>query len=114
MLRKAIIFYMSLNNNFKIDSSSFNNIEAIDYKHIKTELLPVLKKEETFDLIKSKNDTVKILKKLLILNEKESLYLNEFSKGNYNPSLLFDDNLASKIKEHPMAKWRTMNIISNK
>ena len=110
MLRKAVIFYLSLNNYFKIDNASFNNISAINYKSIKTELLPVLKKGEIFNLTKSQNEVIDLLDKLLVLTGKENDYLNEFSKGNYNPSLLFDDPIASNIKEHPMAKWRIANI----
>ena len=110
MLRKAVIFYLSLNNNFKIDSTSFNKIEIINYKSVKTELLPVLKKGEMFDLTKSQNEVIDLLKKILVLTEKERAYLDEFSKGNYNPSLLFDEPIASNIKEHPMAKWRITNI----
>ena len=110
MLRKAIIFYLSLNNIFKIDNASFDKINTIAYKNVKTELLPVLKKGEVFNLAKSQNEVIDLLNKILILTEKEKSYLDNFSIGNYNPSLLFDEPIASNIKEHPMAKWRIFNI----
>jgi len=44
----------------------------------------------------------------LTVNEKE--FLNEFSNGKYEPVLLFDEvELVNRIKEHPMAIWKTMN-----
>lgn len=110
MLRKAVIFYLSLNNNFKIDSTSFNRINTIDYRGVKTELFPVLKKGEMFDITKSQHDVIDLLGKLLVLTEKEKAYLDSFSKCDYNPSLLFEEPIASKIKNHPMAKWRIANI----
>ena len=109
MLRKAIIFYLSLNNNFKIDSDTFNKIKTIDKKSIKTELMPVLKKGEIFNLTESQNNVIVLLNKILVLTQKEKNYLDIFSKGNYDPSLLFDESITSKIKDHPMAKWRIVN-----
>ena len=110
MLRKAIIFYLSLNNIFKIDNTSVHKIRTINHKKIKMELLPVLKKGEIFNLEKSQNDVIDLLNKLLLLTEKEKVYLDNFSKGDYNPSLLFDEPIAFNIKEHPMAKWRVAVI----
>lgn len=109
-LRKAAIFYLSLNNHFKIDSSLFDNIKTINYRNIKTELLPVLKKGEIYNLVESQTKVIDMLSDLLVLTESEKQYLNEFSKGNYHPSLLFDDSIATKAKDHPMAKWREANI----
>lgn len=108
-LRKALIFYLSLNNTLKIDNHSFEKINAINNKSVKTELLPVLKKGETFNLSESQNIVIGLLKNLLILSDEEILYLNEFSRGIYNPSLLFEDCIALKVKDHPMAKWRIVN-----
>ena len=88
---------------------SFEKINAINNKSVKTELLPVLKKGETFNLSESQNIVIGLLKNLLILSDEEILYLNEFSRGIYNPSLLFEDCIALKVKDHPMAKWRIFN-----
>ena len=110
MLRKAVIFYLSLNNVFELNNSSFDRIDTIDKKDIKKEIQPVLKKSERFDLIKSQNAVKNMLSNLLVLNDKEKLYLAMFSKGNFDPSLLFNESIASNIKNHPMAKWRIANI----
>ena len=109
MLRKAVVFYLSLNNIFEITSSSFDKIKTINHKSVKKELIPVLKKGEIFNLEETQKNVIELLKGLLILADKEKLYLSEFSKGNYNPSLLFDERTASNVKNHPMAKWRVAN-----
>ena len=109
-LRKAVVFYLSLNNVFKLDDSSFDRINTISQHSIITELQPVLKKGDRFVLEEAKKITLDMLKQLLSLTEKEKLYLFEFSKGNYVPSLLFDEPIASKIEKHPMARWRISNI----
>ncbi len=110
MLRKAVVFYLSLNNVFELNDSSFKRIDSVTYYKVKKELWPVLKKEERIDLEKTKSDVTNLLKDLLVLTENEKQYLFEFSKGNYKPSLLFDDPIANKIENHPMAKWRLSNI----
>lgn len=110
MLRKAAVFYLSLDCIYKIDETTFNGIKAINKSDIKKELLPVLKKGEKFDLDESQERVVASLSRLLSLDEKESLYLEEFSKGNYNPYLLFDDSAAERAEKHPMAKWKSLNV----
>ena len=109
-LRKAIVFYLSLNNVFEINNNSLSRINTIDRQNIKTELQPVLKKNETFNLEDAKKSVIDMLGKLLVLTENEKQYLTEFSKGNYSPSLLFDEPIASRVEKHPMAKWRVQNI----
>ncbi len=109
MLRKAVVFYLSLNNIFEITNSSFDKIKTINHKNVKKELIPVLKKGEIFNLEETQKNVIELLEGLLILADKEKLYLSEFSKGNYNPSLLFDECTASNVKKHPMAKWRVAN-----
>ena len=110
MLRKAIIFYLSLNNTFIINNKSLDRINTINNKNIKVELLPVLKKNERINLEEMKEKVIHSLNKLLAINDKEKQYLDNFSKGNYEPSLLFNEPVASRVMNHPMAKWRIMNL----
>ena len=110
MLRKSVIFYLSLNNVFELDNSLLNRINTIDKKSIKVELQPVLKKNEVFNLEESKEEVVATLNELLMLTINEKHYQLEFSKGNYDPSLLFDESIVSKVINHPMAMWRISNI----
>ena len=47
----------------------------------------------------------------MILTEKETAFLQRFSKGHYEPELLFNNtDIAHRLKSHPMAVWRTQRI----
>lgn len=112
-LRKAIIFYLSINGKFEINDKSFSRIQTITSKDIKKELLPVIKKNERFNLDEVVSNVNKMLRDLLVLDKDESQYLNEFSKGNFVPNLLFDDETSKRAERHPMAKWIILNIKNN-
>jgi len=46
--------------------------------------------------------------KLLVLTENETLFVEKFNQGFYQPDLLFDDaEIIARIQEHPMALWKT-------
>ena len=109
-LRKSVLFYLSLDGIFDIADNTFEKVEAIMANEIKRELLPVLAKRDQFDLKEVENKVATWLKELLSLTNEEKQYLVQFSKGDYNPSLLFDSFIAERISHHPMAKWRVSCI----
>ena len=109
-LRKLTVFYLSLVGIFELNENSFKGIEAVSQDSIKKELLPVLKKNEKFNLEAIKQEVINFLQDLLVLISDETKYLEEFSKGIFNPSLLFDVCSAERAAKHPMAKWRINNI----
>ena len=95
---------------FELNENIFKGIEAVSKDSIKKELLPVLKKSEKLNLEAIKQEVINFLQDLLVLNSDETKYLEEFSKGTFNPSLLFDVCSAERAAKHPMAKWRINNI----
>lgn len=110
-LRKLTVFYMSLDCIFELSEKSFDKIKGITHDSVKKELLPVLTKGNKFDLATAKEEAIAFLEELLVLTDEEKQYLEEFSKGNFNPELLF--NIlpdAERAAKHPMAKWRVANI----
>ena len=109
-LRKLTVFYLSLDGIFELNENSFKGIEAVSQDSIKKELLPVLKKNEKFNLEAIKQEVINFLQDLLVLTSDETKYLEEFSKGTFNPLLLFDVCSAERAAKHPMAKWRINNI----
>ena len=109
-LRKITVFYMSLDGIFDVNEHTFDLIMAISQEDIKKELLPVLAKNTKFDLAGTKEEVIKFLKDLLVLTDNEKKYLIEFSKGDFDPYLLFEPNDAERAAKHPMAKWRTANL----
>ena len=109
-LRKMTVFYLSLDGIFDINEHTFDSIRAIGQEDIKKELQPVLAKGNMFDLNTAKEEVIKFLKDLLTLSDKENKYLKEFSKGNFDPYLLFESDDAERAAKHPMAKWRAANL----
>ena len=109
-LRKLTVFYLSLDGIFGLNENSFKGIEAVSQDSIKKELFPVLKKNEKFNLEVIKQEVINFLQDLLVLTSDETKYLEEFSKGTFNPSLLFDVCSSERAAKHPMAKWRINNI----
>lgn len=110
ILRRCIVFYLSLDGVYEINESTFKLIELINKQDIKKELIPVLSKKERFNLEAAKEFVISKLKDLLVLDDQEKDYLTEFSKGNYNPTLLFKGVNKEKLERHPMALWRIINI----
>ena len=109
-LRKITVFYMSLDGIFDVNEHTFDSIMAIGQEDIKKELLPVLAKNTKFDLAGTKEEAISFLSDLLVLTDNEKKYLEEFSKGNFDPYLLFEPNDAERAAKHPMAKWRAGNL----
>ena len=109
-VRKLAVFYLSLDCLFEFNEASFDNVNKITLDSIKKELQPVLTKGKMFDLNTAKEEAIKFLKELLALTDNERKYLEEFSKGNFDPYLLFEPNDAERAAKHPMAKWRAANL----
>ena len=109
-VRKLAVFYLSLDGIFELNESSFDNVNKIAQDSIKKELQPVLAKGNVFDLKTATEQAINFLKELLTLSDKENKYLEEFSKGNFDPYLLFEPNDAERAAKHPMAKWRAANL----
>ena len=109
-LRKITVFYMSLDGIFDVNEHTFDSIMAIGQEDIKKELLPVLAKNTKFDLAGTKEEAISFLNDLLALTDNEKKYLEEFSKGNFDPYLLFEPIDAERASKHPMAKWRVANL----
>ena len=109
-VRKLAVFYLSLDGIFELNESSFDNVNKITQDSIKKELQPILAKGNMFDLKAAKEQVINFLKELLTLSDKENKYLEEFSKGHFDPYLLFEPNDAERAAKHPMAKWRAANL----
>jgi predicted nucleotidyltransferase component of viral defense system len=107
LLRKCVVFYSAvsareINKNF--DSSAIDKITK--YK-IRTDLLPVITKKDTFDLDKAKVVIKKYIKELMDLTPQEKEFLRRFENKEYAPELLFyNKDILERIKMHPMALWK--------
>ena len=108
LLRKCVVFYAAVSA--KEINKDFNTaaIDSLTNHKIKTYLLPVLTKRESFDLETAKKVVKDYLNELLVLTPSEKEFLDHFEKKVYIPKLLFDDpEIIKRIENHPMALWKT-------
>lgn len=107
MLRKCTLLYRVIGSKTVPDRFRFDVIEKISTHQIKTELLPVLRRSEHFDLRLAQSKTVQYLSELLTPNETEWAFLEAFRRNAYRPELLFDQvDVLERISHHPMALWK--------
>lgn len=106
-LRKCVVFYGAINN---IGFFNIDIINSIKWKKIKTDLLPVIRKREQFNLDGSKEIVFQYLTELLTLTPDEQIFLDAFQAGRYIPELLLDGEMLDRIKFHPMALWQTRGL----
>ena len=110
LLRKCVVFYTAISQDDIPDEYDFKRFNAITSRKIKTDLLPVIQKGEFFELENAKTAVAEFLKELLVLEDDERRFLDEFKAKKYRPELLFDDtDILDRIREHPMALWKMQN-----
>lgn len=108
LLRKCVVFYAAISA--KEITKEFNTaaIDSLTNYKIKTDLLPVLTKRDSFDLETAKKVVKDYLSELLVLTPSEKEFLDHFEKKVYIPQALFDDpEILKRIENHPMALWKT-------
>ena len=113
LLRKIVLFYLVLGSRKKIELPfNFDSLGVFKFSQIRAQLLPVLKKKEKFCNETAKAAVSNYLFRLMTLTDNEIQFVEKFYLGVYQPHLLFEDaNIIERIKEHPMAIWRTMKSL---
>jgi predicted nucleotidyltransferase component of viral defense system len=110
MLRKCALFYLAISSDEAPDSFDMNRIYGLTNHIIRTDLRPVLRKKDSFDLQSAQKDVADYLTQLLSVNDSERRYLDAFRNGEYKPELLFEDeDIVQRIRNHPMALWEMIN-----
>ncbi len=107
LLRKTVIFYAAISA--KVINKTFDTsaIDSITKQKIKTDLLPVIKRKDDFELETAKKMVKTYIADLMVLTENEKKFLDRFENGEYIPELLFEDErILERIKNHPMALWK--------
>lgn len=113
LLRKATVFYLTVGsshktNDISVSYTDFPQIDNIRFPQIRSQLLPVLRRTEHFDLELVKSEVKSFLSNLLTLTDIEKEYVKRFKLREYAPELLFDDyDIVGRVKFHPMALWKT-------
>lgn len=110
-LKKSMIFYYTITSKTPEKWLDINSINKIDRRAIKRTLLPVLSKQDDFNIEEAMRIIKPIISRLLDLSSSEQLYINKFNENVFVPSLLFEDKeTLSRINNHPMVKWRINSI----
>lgn len=108
LLRKCVVFYSAIAAEKAPECFDFNHVMQLVPQRIKTDLIPVLRRGEHFDLGSAQKETIKYLKGFLLPeNSSEVEFWQSFNNQEYRPELVFsDDEFLNRIKWHPMALWK--------
>jgi len=110
-LRKCAAFYMAVAGDITASGFSFEHMEDITPYKIRTNLRPMIRNKERFDLQAARERVSAFMNNWMTLTEKESAFLSNFAAGRYEPRLLFEDStIIKRIENHPMALWRLQHI----
>lgn len=108
LLKKLIVFYHALTAADVYSELNTDNINNFSSNHVRTDLRPVLRSDDSFNLEDTQSRVKHFLEELVVLSPKEKKFLVEFQRNKYKPDLLFSDaEILSRINNHPMAIWRT-------
>lgn len=111
MLRKCAVFYLAVAGDEGARDLAFGRVEDITSYKIKTDLIPMVRNAEFFDLPAAKQRVSSFISDNLTLQESEKEFLRRFAEGHYKPQILFNDpEIVKRIEHHPMAAWRIQHI----
>lgn len=111
LLRKCAVLYLAIAGDSAVHVFTFTKIHDLTERNIRTDLYPMIRNAERFDFMAAKGRVTSFLSELMPLTDSENNFLQRFSKGHYEPQLLFEDSdIIMRIANHPMATWRTQRI----
>ncbi len=107
-LKKCVIFYFTVSGSKEFETNfDLSVIDNLTWRKIRQTLLPMLNRNEKFDLDVSKMRVKEFISELLSLDPNENEFIRLFKAKKYEPKLLFEDESAiNRIKNHPMALWK--------
>ncbi|HBH13877.1 MAG: hypothetical protein XD91_1610 [Clostridiales bacterium 38_11] len=107
ILRKCVVFYSAISSRIPPSEFELSNIDQLTLHRIKTDLYPLLRNDEKFDLQVSQIQVKTWLVELLKLEDNEWKFLKAFRNKDYRLELLFQSNeILERISSHPMALWK--------
>jgi predicted nucleotidyltransferase component of viral defense system len=106
LLRKCVVFYSAIGSETVPETFDVDRIDSLTTYKIRTDLIPVIRKTEIFDLVGAQERVKSYLVKLLTPTESERSFLAAFRNKKYHPELLFNGEMLERVKDHPMAMWK--------
>ena len=106
--RKCVMFYFAISTETPILSYNTDRIDSITNHIIISDLFPVIRDREVFQLEDAKKTVKEFLFEKVYYTDRDVDFLCRFKNGYYRPELLFDDaDTIGRIENHPMALWKT-------
>lgn len=107
LFKKCVMFYSAIASENVPAEYDLKGFGIISTQKIKTELTPVLRRGERFDLADAQKQVKTYLSDILKPEDTELAFWQAFADGKYQPELLFDDaDILARIAHHPMALWK--------
>lgn len=110
---RCVVFYRSLTSDQNTLDFSPARVDDLKRKTMIHDLYPMLVKGEHFELEIAKQEVKEFLACSIIFKSEIKEYIDLFYQGIYKPELLFSDEMLENIRNHPMAIWKTTNILKN-
>jgi predicted nucleotidyltransferase component of viral defense system len=107
VLRRTTVLYLAVGTDTVPDPLDFRNIAALTERKIRTDLQPVLRKRDWFNLPDAQARAIEFLTGLLTLTPAAQEFLDAFKTGAWKPELVFDGDCLERVRTHPMAQWKT-------
>lgn len=107
LFKKCVMFYSAIASENIPTEYDLEGFGIISPHKIKTDLTPVLRRGERFDLADAQKQVKTYLSDILKPEDTELAFWQAFADGKYQPELLFDDaDILARIAHHPMALWK--------
>lgn len=107
LLRQCAVFYSAIAAEQAPTTFNFGTIHELDPHRIRTDLIPVLRRTERFDLQAAQDKTIDFLSNFMIPTATEIVFWQAFNNKEYRPDLVFSDPAQlDRITQHPMARWK--------
>lgn len=107
LFKKCVMFYSAIASENVPTEYDLEGFGIISPHKIKTDLTPVLRRGERFDLADAQKQVKTYLSDILKPEDTELAFWQAFADGKYQPELLFDDaDILARIAHHPMALWK--------
>ena len=105
-IKKSYLFYFTLATK-KFNPLSLEELENMPRRAIVGGLYPYLPKASKIDLDLMKKEVLSFLNEVLIFTTEEKEFFDYFTKGEYHPELLFQDNdIVERVNNNPIAKYK--------
>ena len=108
LYRECVMFYFAISTDSPLMSYGTDEIENITNHTIFTDLVPVIRDRDIFQLEDAKKTVEGFLSDTVYYTDRDVEFLRRFKNGYYRPELIFDDDdILKRIEKHPMAMWKT-------